>query len=222
VIARIRRVLRRVLGRAEPVAAPSPGQLPPSFVRFKDYVDIHPTAIVASNAALQIFDPPDPPRICLTIGEGCHVFSTFSLLRRDARIAVGRNCQLGASQFIAASEIEVADDVIMAWGCTVIDTDNHSLEWEHRSLDVERCRRSWAQTNGQDIGRLHDWTKVRIGKVTLGPKSWVGFNTIILKGVTVGEGAIVGAGSVVRRSVPAWARAAGNPCDVIRAGVENA
>jgi maltose O-acetyltransferase len=39
---------------------------------------------------------------------------------------------------------------------------------------------------------------------------------IILKGVTIGEGAIVGAGSVVTKDVPAWSVAAGNPARVIR------
>jgi galactoside O-acetyltransferase len=41
-------------------------------------------------------------------------------------------------------------------------------------------------------------------------------NVIILKGVTIGEGAIVGAGSVVTKDVPAWSVAAGNPAKVVK------
>ena len=41
-------------------------------------------------------------------------------------------------------------------------------------------------------------------------------NVIILKGVTVGEGAIVGAGSVITKDVPAWTVVAGNPARVIK------
>ena len=38
--------------------------------------------------------------------------------------------------------------------------------------------------------------------ITIKGKSWIGFNSIVLKGVTIGEGAVVGAGSVVTKDVP--------------------
>ncbi len=213
---RLKQLLKRILGwPVEP--APAIGTLPPSFVQYRDYISIHPTAIIASNAAVQMFNPPKEPRIVLEIGEGCHIFSTFSLLRPEAHIKIGRNCQLGASQFIAASRIEVGDDVLMAWGCTIIDTDNHALEWNDRKLDVQRCRDAWALTGGQDIARLHDWRPVQIKNVSIGDKTWIGFNSIVLKGSFVGEGTVVGAGSVVIGSLAPWTLAAGNPCRVIRA-----
>ena len=46
--------------------------------------------------------------------------------------------------------------------------------------------------------------------------AWIGMNCIILKGVTIGEGAIVGAGSVVTKSVPPWTIVGGNPAKVIK------
>ena len=52
--------------------------------------------------------------------------------------------------------------------------------------------------------------------VRIGNKAWIGFNVIILKGVTVGEGAMVAAGSVVRHDVPAYTLVAGNPAVVVR------
>ena len=47
-------------------------------------------------------------------------------------------------------------------------------------------------------------------------KSWIGFNSILLKGITIGEGAIIGAGSVVTKDVPPWTIVAGNPAQIIR------
>ena len=46
--------------------------------------------------------------------------------------------------------------------------------------------------------------------------AWIGFNSIILKGVTVGRGAVVGAGSVVTNDVPDHTVVAGNPARVIK------
>lgn len=52
--------------------------------------------------------------------------------------------------------------------------------------------------------------------VTLKKRCQIGMGTIIMPGVTVGEGAIVGARSVVTKDVPAWTISAGSPCKVIR------
>ena len=52
--------------------------------------------------------------------------------------------------------------------------------------------------------------------VRLGDRVWVGCRTIILKGVTIGDDAVIGAGSVVTKDVPENVVAAGNPCRVIR------
>jgi galactoside O-acetyltransferase len=173
--------------------------------------------IVDPCASIRIFNPPNPPRVCLRIEEGCHIFSTFSILRPNASITIGKRCQLGASSFVCADRIEVGDDVLMAWGATITDSDNHSIFWEERSGDVERCRRDYRATQGADLARSHDWSKVRIAPVHIGNKAWIGFNAVLLRGVRIGEGAVVGAASVVTRDVRPWHSAAGNPCRELRA-----
>ena len=52
--------------------------------------------------------------------------------------------------------------------------------------------------------------------VTIGSDVWIGGGAIILPGVSIGDRSVVGAGSVVTRSIPAGVLAAGNPCRVIR------
>ena len=54
--------------------------------------------------------------------------------------------------------------------------------------------------------------------VSIGANVWIGMNSLILKGVTIGDGAIVAAGSVVVRDVPAKAVVAGVPAKVVKVG----
>mgnify|MGYP001824874495 FL=1 len=54
------------------------------------------------------------------------------------------------------------------------------------------------------------------GPVTIHKDAWIGVGVIILSGVTIGEGAVVAAGSVVTKNIPAGAIAAGNPARVIK------
>ena len=56
--------------------------------------------------------------------------------------------------------------------------------------------------------------------VTIGNSVWIGGNTVICPGVTIGDNAVIGAGSVVTKDIPANVFAAGNPCRVIRAITE--
>ena len=56
--------------------------------------------------------------------------------------------------------------------------------------------------------------------ITIGNNVWLGGNVCVLPGVTIGDNAVIGAGSVVTRDVPANCIAAGNPCRVIRSITE--
>lgn len=183
----------------------------------RDYIKVHPSAIVAPGATVKIYNPPDPPSICLEIGEDSHIFSSFSIIRPQARITIGKRCQLGASHFVCVDSIEVQDDVIMSWGITVIDSDNHAPNWSDRKMDVLRCKKDYLDTNGHDLARTHDWSRVKTERVVIQNKVLIGFGASILKGVTIGEGAVIGAGSVVTRDVKPWHVGAGNPFRHIRA-----
>jgi len=60
-------------------------------------------------------------------------------------------------------------------------------------------------------------TAYEYGKeVRIGDNVWIGGNTVICPGVTIGDSCVIGAGSVVTKDIPSWTIAAGNPCRVIR------
>jgi galactoside O-acetyltransferase len=161
---------------------------------------------VAGNARVHFRKIRFSPGSVLQIGSGAIIEGILAFEREGARITVGRDTFVGGSILSAAEEIVIGDDVLISWGCGIVDHNSHSLSWEHRKHDV----RDWR------YGRK-DWTHVSRRPVHIADKAWIGFNTAILKGVQVGEGAIIGAGSVVTKDVPPFTIAAGNPARVIRA-----
>jgi len=76
-----------------------------------------------------------------------------------------------------------------------------------------------AVTSNEIIGtesNPRDWASVPVKPVRICNRSWLGLNVIVLKGVEVGEGADLAAGSVVTKKVPPWTVVAGNPAKAIR------
>jgi len=106
---------------------------------------------------------------------------------------------------MAAQQVEIGNDVLIAFGCSIVDHNSHSLDWRVRKNDTG----SWIQG-------LKDWSQVKIAPVRIGDLAWIGFNSIILKGVVIGEGAVIAAGSVVTKDVPPYTVVGGNPARIIR------
>jgi acetyltransferase-like isoleucine patch superfamily enzyme len=125
--------------------------------------------------------------------------------RDGARIAIGCNTFIGYSLLASASCIEVGNDVLISWGCNIVDHNSHAIGWAQRKQDVK----DWYHDR-------KDWSPVVVKPVRINDKAWLGLNVIVLKGVEIGEGAVVAAGSVVTKNVPPWTVVAGNPAKVIR------
>lgn len=141
----------------------------------------------------------------VSIGEQSSVSANICFDREDAIVEIGEGTFLGKSLLVSAGRISIGDGVLISWGVTIVDHNSHSLKWVDRQKDYYNWR----------LGRK-DWKQVVVSPVVIGDRVWIGFNAIVLKGVTIGEGAIVGAGSVVTCDVPPHTIVAGNPARVIR------
>jgi acetyltransferase-like isoleucine patch superfamily enzyme/ubiquinone/menaquinone biosynthesis C-methylase UbiE len=139
------------------------------------------------------------------VGDNSLIEGQILFDKEDATVIIGDRSFIGGSRLVCAQEISVGDDVLIAWGCTIVDHNSHSIHWEERKNDVM----NWAQGK-------KDWTHVITAPVKIGNKAWIGFNTIIMKGITIGEGAVIGAGSVVTKDVPPYTVVAGNPAKIIK------
>ncbi|MBA3503470.1 MAG: acyltransferase [Deltaproteobacteria bacterium] len=142
----------------------------------------------------------------IEVGRGCLISGRLITETPNSLVRIGDNSLVGADSIVAAAqEIIVEEDVLISYRCIITDSDNHSLRYSERKHDLE----AWMQ------GR-HDWSRVKSAPVRICRGAWIGAQVIVTKGVTIGEGAVCGMGSVVTRDVAPYTVVAGNPARVVR------
>ena len=142
----------------------------------------------------------------LAIGKGSLIACRVDFDHRGGVVSIGSRCFVGASHLVCHTAITIEDDVMISWGVVIVDHDSHSLKMSVRKHDV----REWLKGE-------KSWVDVGIRPVRICKGAWIGFGASILKGVTIGEGAVVGANSVVTRDVAPYALVVGNPARLVRA-----
>lgn len=112
-----------------------------------------------------------------------------------AVLEVGANFGMTGGTICAAERIIIKDNVVVGANTTIMDTDFHPLDPKQRKLQP---------------------SDARIAMIVIEDDVFIGMNCLILKGVTIGQGSVVGAGSVVTKDVPPGVIAAGNPARIVR------
>lgn len=108
---------------------------------------------------------------------------------KAAEIVIGENCGFSGTSISAYQSVKIGEHVLCGANTVVTDFDWHPVRSK---------------------------TLMASAPVVLEDNVWLGANCVVLKGVCIGENTIVGANSVVTRSLPANVLAAGNPAQVIR------
>lgn len=144
----------------------------------------------------------------IIIGRNTHLRGTLLLFPYGGEITIGDNCYVGdLSRIWSAEKIEIGNDVLISHNVNIIDTNSHETDALERAA------------NGREIlksGLPRKKGNVASAPIIIKDHAWINFNAIILKGVTVGEGAIVAAGAVVTKDVPPYCFVGGNPAIVIK------
>jgi len=118
----------------------------------------------------------------------------------SGKIVVGDNFGCSGVSICAYSKIEIGDHVMIGANAMIFDTDFHSLN------PVERRK---GLLTGHDLWALSKPIKIN-------NDVFIGANCIVMKGVTIGEGSCIGAGSVVTGTIPPFEIWAGNPAKFIK------
>jgi len=112
-----------------------------------------------------------------------------------AILEIGDDFAMTGGSICAAERITIGKNVSVGANCTIIDTDFHPLNQEFRRLHPQESNTA---------------------PILIKDDVFIGMNCMILKGVTIGHGSVIGAGSVVTKDMPSFVIVAGNPARVIR------
>ncbi len=115
----------------------------------------------------------------------------------NSKIKIGNDVGISGASICASNDIYIGDNVMLGANVQISDTDFHAIK---------------------PLNRRHNRNKedVQTKSIMIENNVWIGANSIILKGVKIGENSIIGAGSIVTNNVPANSIAAGNPAKIIK------
>lgn len=133
---------------------------------------------------------------CLSSNPIGYESKTILVTDVNGEINIGNGVHMSNCCFNSKNSITIEDDVFIGGGTKIYDSDFHPLDFEMRK----------SKPNENFVSK----------EVIIKKGAFIGAGCLILKGVTVGEHAIVGAGSVVSKDVPDNSIVAGNPAKLIR------
>ena len=179
----------------------------------RHYLDVDRSARLYRKFNVRFLVTPEN-RFYLTVGKHCMLNVDIVFESTRGNVEIGDRVYIGAgTKIISRSRVTIGDDVTVAWGVTIYDHNSHSLDWQQRARMVEHFYRTYGTSR---CYKELDWSGVSASPVVVKNKVWIGFDAVILKGVTIGEGAVIGARSVVTRDVEPYSVVAGNPAVLVR------
>ncbi len=129
-------------------------------------------------------------------------------VERGGRLKVGPFVYIGDDVLVSAmNEISIGRATLLAHGVQVFDNNTHPIDARQREVQFRRMLGDKSVTAPLEI---------ETAPVVIGSRCWIGMNSIVMKGVSIGDDTIVAAGSIVTRSLPAGVVAAGNPATPVR------
>ena len=141
----------------------------------------------------------------IKIGVNCHIYGSLNVLPYGGCISFGDNCSLGDhSRIVSVKGIYIGDRVMIAHNVNILDNNSHPRDAKMRHDDFINNYSGGTKTydlEGKEIIIEDDVS--------------IGFNSTILKGVTIGKGSIIAPGSMVVRNVPPNSIVFGHPAKVV-------
>lgn len=125
-----------------------------------------------------------------SICNGCRIS-----ISSKAKLKLGHDTSINENtRIMVNSYIEIGDNSIISFDVNILDSDQHKIFIENQEIENTK-------------------------PIIIGKNVWVGSRATILKGVTIGDGAIIASGSIVTKDVPPKTLVAGNPAKIIKENI---
>ena len=147
------------------------------------------------------------PKDKIKIANRSRVMGHLFIFDHNGEILIGEDCFVGPDTRIwSAKKVSIGNRVLIAHNVNIHDNISHPIDASERHKEFI----DFVETG------VHQYTDLKPAEIIIEDDVWIGFNSIILKGVTIGRGAIIGAGSVVTKDVEPWTVNVGNPLRCIQ------
>lgn len=171
----------------------------------RNEVTIAPSSMFYKQATVFNFQH---DKLKIEIGSNTHIRGELLVFASGGRITIGDNCYIGEGTRIWSGEnIRIGNNVLISHNVNIMDTNSHEIDSTQRAKTYIDIIKS---------GHASEKGNIETGSVEIHDNAWINFNVSILKGVKIGKGAIVAAGSIVTKDVDSYCVVAGIPAKLIK------
>jgi acetyltransferase-like isoleucine patch superfamily enzyme len=142
----------------------------------------------------------------LLIGTHCTMDGVHFALGEEGRVEIGDYCYFTNAVLLCELELRIGSYVVIGWNTAIADTDFHPLGAAERIADAVAC---------SPLGKGRPRPAIVRRPVIIEDDVWIGPSATILKGVRIGAGTFIEAGTLVTSDVPPRSRVRGNPAQIV-------
>ena len=176
-----------------------PGKIPENAA-------VDETAYVETTFSFYFFRSRLPRGVDIGRGASTYLGTMFDV-GTQGRVKVGEFALVHGARIICDSEIVIGDYALISWNVVLMDVYRVPFDATKRRQELTLIPTRQPRLAAADVPAR---------PIHIGRNVWIGFDSCVLPGVTIGEGSVVGARSVVAEDVPPYTVVAGNPARVIR------
>ena len=169
-------------------------------------VVIDETAYIQTSYSFTFFRSEVPSGVEVGRGASTYLGTMFDVGAKG-RVKIGKYALVVGVRIICDAEVVIGDYALLSWNVVLMDTYRVPFDAQQRRQELEIVPTRAFRLASADVPAR----PIRIER-----NVWIGFDSCVLPGVTIGEGSVVGARSVVVENVPPFSVVAGNPARFIR------